>query len=53
MELEAHNKAMVETVLAKVRAQRSLVRACLSGERALEEDDFEEALAAASGAPSS
>lgn len=53
MELEAYNKAMVETVLAKVRAQRSLVRAYLSGERALEEDDFEEALAAASGAPSS
>lgn len=52
MELEAHNKAMVDTILSKVRAQRSLVRAYLAGDRTLEDDELEDALEAARGAPS-
>ena len=39
MELEAHNKAMVETILHKVRAQRALVKAYLAGELCLEDEE--------------
>ena len=42
MELEAHSDAMVKTILDKVRAQRSLVRAYLSGDMVLGDEDDEE-----------
>ena len=43
MELEANSKAMVETILHKVRAQRALVKAYLSGEHSAEDDAAEDA----------
>ena len=42
MELEAYNKAMVETILHKVRAQRSAVAKYVSGELMLGEDEMSE-----------
>ena len=42
MELEAHNKAMVETVLHKVKAQRALIDRYLSGELMANAETLEE-----------
>ena len=38
MELEAQNRAMVDTILHKIKAQRSLVRRYLNGELTLEDE---------------
>ena len=41
MELEAQSRAMVETILHKVAAQRSLVKRYLSGDLAIDEEEEE------------